>query len=186
LSIQHQAAINLVEFREFVKNKIIWPTLLENNVNIDPNIDLLINSYSYFHIGGPQSDSGLTGRKIIADTYGCDIPHGGGSFSGKDASKIDRTGAYVARYIAKNIVAAGIAKRCLITLNFLIGDKKVYKIGLNTFDTAIISNQKILAIIDRVFPLEVDDIVSSFALTRPKFQSLSTFGHFLHKNDDQQ
>jgi S-adenosylmethionine synthetase len=143
--IQHTPQIKINEFREFVSQNIIFPELRKHSsIEISSSFQLLINEHVYFVIGGPESDSGLTGRKIIADTYGCDIPHGGGGFSGKDASKIDRTGAYLARYISKNIVTAGLAKRCLITLSFALGMPEPINLGINTFHTNIIEESHIL------------------------------------------
>jgi len=137
-----------------------------------------VNPTGKFVMGGPQADAGLTGRKIIVDTYGGMGRHGGGCFSGKDPSKVDRSGAYASRYIAKNIVAAGLADQCEIQLAYAIGVAEPVSIYANTFDTGKISEEKIVELIKKVFPLKPNDILSQLRLKRPIYKKTACYGHF--------
>ncbi|MBL8509214.1 MAG: methionine adenosyltransferase domain-containing protein, partial [Chitinimonas sp.] len=137
-----------------------------------------INPTGRFVIGGPQGDSGLTGRKIIVDTYGGAAPHGGGAFSGKDPSKVDRSAAYMGRYIAKNIVAAGIARQCQVQVAYAIGIAKPVSIMVDTWETGKISNEKIVELIQRHFDLRPKGIVQSLDLLRPIYGKTAAYGHF--------
>jgi S-adenosylmethionine synthetase len=137
-----------------------------------------INPTGKFVVGGPYADAGLTGRKIIVDTYGGMGRHGGGAFSGKDPSKVDRSGAYVARYIAKNIVAAGLAGKCEVQLAYAIGVAEPVSVNVNLFNTGKISEEKITAMIRKVFPLKPGDILKQLDLKRPIYKKTASYGHF--------
>ncbi len=143
-----------------------------------PEENIFINPTGRFEIGGPHGDAGLTGRKIVVDTYGGICPHGGGAFSGKDPSKVDRSGAYAARYIAKNLVAAGIAKKCTIQLAYVIGIADPVSIFLDTHETSDVENTKIVDVIKKVFELKPAGIRKMLNLARPIYQKTSYFGHF--------
>ncbi|MDD5465165.1 MAG: methionine adenosyltransferase [Candidatus Omnitrophica bacterium] len=145
---------------------------------VDKNTKYYINQTGKFVVGGPQSDTGVTGRKIIVDTYGGIVPHGGGAFSGKDPTKVDRSAAYVARYIAKNIVAAGIAKKVLIQLSYVIGKAEPLSIFVDTFGTGKISEQKIVELIRKNFDLTPRGIIESLDLRKPIFRRTAVYGHF--------
>lgn len=176
MSIQHDEKYNKKEFEKFIKEEIILKTLKEHKLNTDVNI--IINPSGKFVIGGPIGDTGLTGRKIIVDTYGGIARHGGGAFSGKDCTKVDRSGAYMARYIAKNIVAAGLADKCEIQLSFGIGMPYPISIFVETFGTNKIENEKIIKIINEVFDLSVKGFITKLDLNKPQFKNLATYGHF--------
>lgn len=176
MSIQHDEKYNKKEFEKFVKEEIILKTLKEHKLNTDVNI--IINPSGKFVIGGPIGDTGLTGRKIIVDTYGGIARHGGGAFSGKDCTKVDRSGAYMARYIAKNIVAAGLADKCEIQLSFGIGIPHPIALYVETFGTNKISNIEIIEIINKVFDLSVKGFITKLDLKKPQFRDLATYGHF--------
>ena len=137
-----------------------------------------VNPTGRFVIGGPQGDAGLTGRKIIVDTYGGTGRHGGGAFSGKDPTKVDRSAAYAARYVAKNLVAAGVAKRLEIELAYAIGVAKPVSIAVDTFGTGIISDEKIVEIIEKVFDLRPAAIIDALNLRRPIYKQTAAYGHF--------
>ena len=137
-----------------------------------------INPTGKFVIGGPDGDAGLTGRKIIVDTYGGAAPHGGGAFSGKDPTKVDRSAAYIARYLAKNIVAAGIAKKCLIQLSYAIGVSKPLSVLINTFGTGDVSERVLESEIPKMLDLSPDGIIKHLQLLRPIYQITSAYGHF--------
>ncbi len=145
---------------------------------IDKNTKFYINQTGKFVVGGPQSDTGVTGRKIIVDTYGGIVPHGGGAFSGKDPTKVDRSAAYMARYITKNIVAAGIAEKCLIQLSYVIGKAEPLSIFIDTFGTGKISEQKIVELVRRHFDLTPAGIIKKLDLRKPVFRQTAAYGHF--------
>jgi S-adenosylmethionine synthetase len=145
---------------------------------------LLINPTGRFIIGGPMADCGLTGRKIIVDTYGGAVPHGGGAFSGKDPSKVDRSAAYMARYIAKNIVAAKLADRCLINISYAIGISEPVSFKINTFETGKISDEKLAEKLAEVFKLKPQEIIEALKLKNPIYSTTSNFGHFGRKAED--
>ena len=176
LSTQHSSDISLKDLREFVKNEIIFKVIPSSLINNTTRI--FINPTGNFVEGGPLGDSGLTGRKIIVDTYGGMARHGGGAFSGKDPSKVDRSAAYAARYIAKNIVAAKLATRCEIQLSYAIGVAEPTSTLVNTFGTGTISDEKISSIISNVFDLTPYGIISSLDLLNVKYKPTAGFGHF--------
>lgn len=176
MSIQHAENANLNEFKDFIKKNIVDYVLKEFNFNLD--YDLLINPTGRFVIGGPVGDTGLTGRKIIVDTYGGFAHHGGGAFSGKDATKIDRSAAYMARYIAKNLVAAKIADKIEIQLSYAIGLPRPQSIYINSFNSSQYNDEQIADIIEHVFDLSVEQIIKKLDLLKPIYLQTATYGHF--------
>ena len=144
---------------------------------LDENTKYFINPTGRFVVGGPQGDSGLTGRKIIVDTYGGYARHGGGAFSGKDPTKVDRSGAYAARYIAKNIVAAGLAKRCEVQLAYAIGVAKPVSVRVDTFGTGTVSEEVLAAVVPQVFALTPDGMIQMLDLRKPQYRKLAAYGH---------
>lgn len=176
MSIQHAENANLKEFKDFIKKNIVDYVLKEFNFNLD--YDLLINPTGRFVIGGPVGDTGLTGRKIIVDTYGGFAHHGGGAFSGKDATKIDRSAAYMARYIAKNLVAAKIADKIEIQLSYAIGLPRPQSIYINSFNSSKYNDEQIADIIEHVFDLSVEQIIKKLDLLKPIYLQTATYGHF--------
>ncbi|MDI9336240.1 MAG: methionine adenosyltransferase domain-containing protein, partial [Gammaproteobacteria bacterium] len=162
--------------------EIIYPTFPKNWLTNDTQY--LINPTGRFVIGGPQGDCGLTGRKIIVDTYGGACPHGGGAFSGKDPSKVDRSAAYAARYVAKNIVGAGMASKCQIQVAYAIGVAKPMNVTVNTFGTGVVSDSKLAQIILEVFDLRPKGIIRMLDLLRPIYQKTATYGHFGRSHAD--
>lgn len=176
MSIQHAKNANLNEFKDFIKKNIVDYVLKEFNFNLD--YDLLINPTGRFVIGGPVGDTGLTGRKIIVDTYGGFAHHGGGAFSGKDATKIDRSAAYMARYIAKNLVAAKIADKIEIQLSYAIGLPRPQSIYINSFNSSQYNDEQIADIIEHVFDLSVEQIIKKLDLLKPIYLQTATYGHF--------
>ena len=176
LSTQHHPDIDLKTLREAVIEEIIQPILPKNLIQGD--IKFLINPTGRFVIGGPQGDCGLTGRKIIVDTYGGAAPHGGGAFSGKDPSKVDRSAAYAARYVAKNIVAAGLAERCLVQISYAIGVAEPTSVMVDTFGTAKLPEEKIAKLVTDNFDLRPKGIVEMLDLLRPIYKKTAAYGHF--------
>lgn len=176
LSTQHHPDIAYETLREAVIEDIIKPVLPPELMNGD--IKYLINPTGRFVIGGPQGDCGLTGRKIIVDTYGGAAPHGGGAFSGKDPSKVDRSAAYMGRYIAKNIVAAGIARQCQVQVAYAIGIAKPVSIMVDTWETGKIPNDAIVKLIEKHFDLRPKGIVQALDLLRPIYGKTAAYGHF--------
>ncbi len=176
LSTQHSNDISLEDLRNYVKNEIIFDVIPENLIN--DNTKIFINPTGNFVEGGPLGDSGLTGRKIIVDTYGGMARHGGGAFSGKDPSKVDRSAAYAARYIAKNIVAAGLADRCEIQISYAIGVAQPTSTLVNTFETGTVSDDKLSSIINDVFDLTPYGIITTLNLLNVKYKPTAGFGHF--------
>jgi S-adenosylmethionine synthetase len=172
MSIQHDPDVDLDEFRSFVAEKIMKPVARSFGLNDD--FKVLVNPTGRFVIGGPQGDTGLTGRKLIVDTYGGASRHGGGSFSGKDPSKVDRSASYYARYIAKNLVAAGAADRLEVQLSYAIGVAKPISIGLSTFHTAHYADDVILEAIEKFFDARPGAIIQNFKLTTPSFRYRDT------------
>ena len=181
LSTQHDRDITLSELREAVKEEIIKPILPEKWLTTKTQYH--INPTGNFEIGGPVGDAGLTGRKIIVDTYGGMARHGGGAFSGKDPSKVDRSAAYATRYVAKNIVAAGIADRCEIQVSYAIGVAEPTSIGVDTFGTGKISNQEIVNLIREHFDLRPKGLIAMLDLKRPIYQQTASYGHFGRTED---
>lgn len=176
LSTQHREEISLKDLQEAVMEEIIKPVLPENWISKDTKY--FINPTGRFVIGGPHGDCGLTGRKIIVDTYGGMARHGGGAFSGKDPSKVDRSAAYAARYVAKNIVAAGIAERCEIQLSYAIGVAEPTSISVETFGTNKVSNEKIVELIRAHFELRPKGLIKMLDLIRPIYKATAAYGHF--------
>ena len=176
LSTQHLDNVSMQALKEVVLDEVIRPVIPEDKMAKD--VKFFINPAGRFVIGGPVADCGLTGRKIIVDTYGGMARHGGGCFSGKDPSKVDRSAAYMARYIALNIVASGIAKRAEVQLAYAIGLDKPTSIYVNTFGTAKAPDHVIAAAVDDAFDVSPYGIIKTFDLLRPIYQQLATFGHF--------
>ena len=176
LSTQHKEEISLKDLQEAVMEEIIKPVLPEAWTNADTKY--FINPTGRFVIGGPHGDCGLTGRKIIVDTYGGMARHGGGAFSGKDPSKVDRSAAYAARYVAKNIVAAGIAERCEIQLSYAIGVAEPTSISVETFGTNKVSNEKIVGLIREHFELRPKGLIKMLDLIQPIYKATAAYGHF--------
>ena len=176
LSTQHRAEVSLKVLQEAVMEEIIKPVLPTEWINEDTKY--FINPTGRFVIGGPYGDCGLTGRKIIVDTYGGMARHGGGAFSGKDPSKVDRSAAYAARYVAKNLVAAGIADRCELQLSYAIGVAEPTSISIETFGTNKISNEQIISLIRTHFELKPRGLIKMLDLLRPIYRSTAAYGHF--------
>ena len=176
LSTQHSKEISLEMIREFVIEEIINKVMPSNYLN--KNTKIFVNPTGSFIDGGPMGDCGLTGRKIIVDTYGGMARHGGGAFSGKDPSKVDRSAAYISRYVAKNIVGSGLAKKCEIQLSYAIGIAEPTSISINTFNTGTIDDKRISEIIKEVFDLTPFGIINTLDLLNRKYQPTAVFGHF--------
>ena len=176
VSTQHAPEMELKDIREAVIEEIIKPTLPKELIKGD--IKFLVNPTGRFVIGGPQGDCGLTGRKIIVDTYGGAAPHGGGAFSGKDPSKVDRSAAYAGRYVAKNIVAAGLASRCLVQISYAIGVAQPTSIMVETYGTGKVSNEVLTALVREHFDLRPKGIVKMLDLLRPIYTKTAAYGHF--------
>jgi S-adenosylmethionine synthetase len=176
LSTQHAPDMTLDKIREAAIEEIIKPVLPKELIKGE--IKYLVNPTGRFVIGGPQGDCGLTGRKIIVDTYGGAAPHGGGAFSGKDPSKVDRSAAYAGRYVAKNIVAAGLASKCLIQISYAIGVARPTSVWVTTYGTGKVSDEKIAELVKKHFDLRPKGIVQMLDLLRPIYQSTAAYGHF--------
>ncbi|MGO0305346.1 methionine adenosyltransferase [Endozoicomonas acroporae] len=176
LSTQHSPDVSLDEIRREVLEQIIKPVFPEGWLHEDTKYH--INPTGIFVIGGPVGDCGLTGRKIIVDTYGGMARHGGGAFSGKDPSKVDRSAAYAGRYVAKNIVAAGLADRCEIQVSYAIGVSEPTSISINTFGTGKVSDERIVELVREYFDLRAGGLVKMLDLKRPIYQSTAAYGHF--------
>ena len=176
LSTQHSPEMSLETIREAVIEDIIKPVLPQELIKGD--VKYLVNPTGRFVIGGPQGDCGLTGRKIIVDTYGGSAPHGGGAFSGKDPSKVDRSAAYAGRYIAKNIVAAGLASKCLIQISYAIGVALPTSVWVTSYGTGKISDEKIAELVKKHFDLRPKGIVQMLELLRPIYTNTAAYGHF--------
>lgn len=177
MSIQHDDDIDMNEFKEYIHENIMKKVIASFGFNTD--FKYLINPTGRFVIGGPAGDTGLTGRKIIVDTYGGSCEHGGGAFSGKDPTKVDRSAAYMARYMAKNLVAAGVADRLQIQLSYAIGVNEPLSIAIKTYHTAKYDDATILAVIKKVFDCRPGMIIKNFCLRKPSFryQDLTNYGH---------
>jgi S-adenosylmethionine synthetase len=176
LSTQHSPDVSLEQIREAVIEEVIKPVLPKELIKGD--IKYLVNPTGRFVIGGPHGDAGLTGRKIIVDTYGGAAPHGGGAFSGKDPSKVDRSAAYAGRYVAKNIVAAGLADKCLVQISYAIGVAQPTSIMVTTYGTGKVSDEKITALVKKHFDLRPKGIVHMLDLLRPIYLKTAAYGHF--------
>lgn len=176
ISTQHDPSIANATIREDIIDEVIRKVIPKKY--FDEDVKVLVNPTGSFVIGGPIGDSGLTGRKIIVDTYGGAAPHGGGAFSGKDATKVDRSGAYYARYVAKNLVAAGLCDKCQIQVAYAIGVEEPVSINVNTFSTGKVDDEKILDIINKVFDFRPQNIIDELELKEPVFGDTAKYGHF--------
>ncbi|MBM3345613.1 MAG: methionine adenosyltransferase [Betaproteobacteria bacterium] len=176
LSTQHRPGVTHKQIEEAIIEQVIKPVLPKNLVK--GRINYLVNPTGAFEIGGPKGDCGLTGRKIIVDTYGGSAPHGGGAFSGKDPTKVDRSAAYAARYVAKNVVAAGLASRCQIQVSYAIGVAKPTSVMVTTFGTGRVSDEKLSEIVSRHFDLRPKGIIQMLDLLRPIYEKTASYGHF--------
>ncbi|MGI6175069.1 MAG: methionine adenosyltransferase [Christensenellales bacterium] len=176
VSAQHSGDYTIENVRAGLYDEVIQKTVPAHL--IDKNTRIYINPTGRFVIGGPNGDSGLTGRKIIVDTYGGYAPHGGGAFSGKDPTKVDRSAAYAARYVAKNVVAAGLARKCEVALSYAIGVAQPTSVAVNTFGTGMISNEALSELIQRHFDLRPGAILESLQLRRPIYRQTAAYGHF--------
>ncbi len=175
VSSQHSADISLKQLRSDIEEFVIRPVIPE--VLLDENTKIFINPTGRFVVGGPQGDSGLTGRKIIVDTYGGYSRHGGGAFSGKDPTKVDRSAAYAARYIAKNIVAAGLADKCEVQLSYAIGVAEPISVLIDTFGTGKADEDKLSEAVSKVFDLRPSAIIEMLDLRKPQYRQLASYGH---------
>ncbi len=176
VSSQHDDVIDIDTLRDDIKREVILPVIDQNL--LDEDTKYFINPTGRFVIGGPQGDSGHTGRKIIVDTYGGYASHGGGAFSGKDPTKVDRSGAYAARYVAKNVVAAGLAKACEVQLAYAIGVAEPVSLRIDTRGTGTISDSEIAERVTKVFDLTPGGIIKTLDLRRPIYQQTAAYGHF--------
>ena len=176
LSTQHEPTVSLEQIRHDMIEDVIKPTLPSDL--FDENTRIFVNPTGRFVVGGPQGDSGLTGRKIIVDTYGGSAPHGGGAFSGKDPTKVDRSAAYMARYIAKNIVAAGLASKCQLELAYAIGVAEPVSVLVDTFGTGKLSDWHLGELVRKCFDLRPASIIRTLDLRRPIYQQVAAYGHF--------
>ena len=176
LSTQHSPDISLPELQEAVKQEIILPVIPEKWIHNETKFH--INPTGQFIIGGPVGDCGLTGRKIIVDTYGGMARHGGGAFSGKDPTKVDRSAAYAGRYVAKNIVASGLADKCEIQISYAIGVSEPTSISIDTYSTGKLEDHKIAAIVSENFDLRPRGLIEMLDLNRPIYQKTAAYGHF--------
>ena len=175
VSTQHAAEASLEQIRRDMIELVIKPTVPAELM--DENTKIYVNPTGRFVIGGPQGDSGLTGRKIIVDTYGGSAPHGGGAFSGKDPTKVDRSAAYAARYVAKNVVAAGLASKCQVQLAYAIGVARPVSVLVETFGTGVVSDEKLEEAVEKVFDLRPTAIIRDLDLRRPIYRQLAAYGH---------
>ncbi len=175
VSTQHKEDVTLEQLRKDILEKVIKPVIPENLLDEDTKI--YINPTGRFVVGGPQGDSGLTGRKIIVDTYGGYARHGGGAFSGKDPTKVDRSAGYAARYVAKNIVAAGLAKKCEVQIAYAIGVAEPVSVLVDTFGTNTVSEEKISEAVSKVFDLRPQEIIKTLDLRKPIYRKLAAYGH---------
>jgi S-adenosylmethionine synthetase len=176
LSTQHHPDVSHAQIQEAVIEEIIKPVMPAAMMNSD--VRYLVNPTGRFVIGGPMGDAGLTGRKIIVDTYGGAAPHGGGAFSGKDPTKVDRSAAYAGRYVAKNIVAAGLATKCLVQVAYAIGVARPVSLMVNTFGTGKISDERIAKLVEAHFDLRPKAIIQTLNLLRPIYTRTASYGHF--------
>jgi S-adenosylmethionine synthetase len=176
ISTQHSALVSNETLREDITEKIVNRVVPEHMM--DKNTKILINPTGRFVVGGPQGDAGVTGRKIIVDTYGGAAPHGGGAFSGKDPTKVDRSACYMARYVAKNVVASGLADRCMVQLAYAIGVAEPVSVLIDTFGTGNVPDEKISELVREHFTLTPRGIIETLDLRRPIYKKTAAFGHF--------
>lgn len=177
-AVAHDEKTSAEQVRKDVIKKIFAPVLKKYKFDLPKDEDIVVNGTGLWHIPGPSSDAGLTGRKIVVDTYGGYARVGGGAFSGKDPSKVDRSGAYVARFIAKNIVAAGLASKCEVGLAYVIGQAKPLMQTIETFGTAKVSEKELMAFKDKLIDTSVTEIIKSLKLLRPIYSNTAAYGHF--------
>ncbi|HHZ18191.1 MAG TPA: methionine adenosyltransferase [Acholeplasmataceae bacterium] len=176
VSAQHRETVTSDELRKVIIDEVIKPVIPAGFLDEDTKI--FVNPTGRFVIGGPKGDSGLTGRKIIVDTYGGAARHGGGAFSGKDPTKVDRSAAYMARYVAKNLVAAGAAERLEVSLSYVIGYNEPVAVSVDTFETSPYRDEDLIALIRETFPLSPKGIIAYFDLCRPIYRQVAAYGHF--------
>lgn len=176
ISSQHSPEMSLSQIKDDITYEVIKEVIPDHF--IDENTKILVNPTGRFVIGGPPGDTGLTGRKIIIDTYGGTARHGGGAFSGKDPTKVDRSAAYAARYVAKNIVAAELADRCEVQLSYAIGIAEPLSININTYGTGKVKESRLVALVEEIFDLRPSAIIEKFSLLRPIYRPLAVYGHF--------
>ena len=176
VSTQHSPEVELEQIRRDMIDLVIRPTIPASLMDNDTKI--FVNPTGRFVVGGPQGDSGLTGRKIIVDTYGGSAPHGGGAFSGKDPTKVDRSAAYAARWVAKNIVAAGLADRCQVQLAYAIGVARPVSVRVDTFGTGTVADDRLEDVVDQLFDLRPTAIINRLNLRRPIYRQIAAYGHF--------
>jgi S-adenosylmethionine synthetase len=184
ISSQHSELISTRELREGIREKVITPVIEEVGIPIDDDTKIYINPTGRFVIGGPQGDCGLTGRKIIVDTYGGVGSHGGGAFSGKDPTKVDRSASYMSRHIAKNIVAAKLATRVQVQVAYAIGVVEPVSVLVNSFNTGVVADDKIAEAVREVFPLQPLQLIDYLELRRPIFKKTAAYGHFGRNDPD--
>lgn len=180
LSSQHNESVSTEQLRKDLKELVIDKVMPEKY--LDANTKYYINPTGRFEVGGPKGDSGLTGRKIIVDTYGGKCPHGGGAFSGKDPTKVDRSATYMARYVAKNIVAAGLADECQIQVAYAIGVAKPVSVMVNTFGTGVLTDEQLADVIVKEFDLRPSAIIEKLDLKKPVYKQTASYGHFGKQN----
>ncbi len=176
VSAQHNEEVSIEDLRKDIKNEVILAVIPKEL--LDHNTKFLINPTGRFVVGGPAADTGLTGRKNIVDTYGGYAKNGGGSFSGKDPTKVDRSASYMLRYVAKNIVASGLADKCEIQISYAIGVSAPVSIAVDTFNTSLLSDEELVSIIEENFDLTPEGIIDTLDLRRPIYKSVSCYGHF--------
>ena len=181
IACQHDPDVSLEKIRRDIIRTVITPVCKKF---LDKKTRYYVNNTGRFVIGGQMGDTGLTGRKNVVDSYGPGIPIGGGSFSGKDPTKVDRSGAYMARYVAKNIVASGLAKKCKVEIAYVIGGATPTAVYIDSFGTAKISNQKLEEIVPKIFDLSPGGIIQQLDLLRPIYSKTAAFGHFGRNNKD--
>ena len=177
-AVAHSESVSAAEVRETIINQVLSPVINDYGFELPISSSIIINGTGLWHIPGPESDAGLTGRKIVVDTYGGYARVGGGAFSGKDPSKVDRSGAYAARYIAKNIVASGLAKKCEVGLAYVIGNPKPLMQTIDTFGTSSLSEKALKDYQDSLIDTSVNGIIEELDLRRPIYQPTSAYGHF--------
>ena len=175
ISTQHSPDLSLQDLKELMVEELIKKVIPKKYLK---STQYIVNPGGQFVVGGPEADSGLTGRKIIVDTYGGHGAHGGGSFSGKDPSKVDRSGAYIARHIAKNLVASGILKKCLIQISYAIGKKEPISVYVNDYGTSKKSTKELSDIVMQNWDLTPQGIINELDLLKPRYRKTSTYGHF--------
>jgi S-adenosylmethionine synthetase len=175
VAVHHNPEMHHDEIKKQIIEHVVKPVC---GKWLDSRTTYYVNETGVFAIGGPEADTGMTGRKTIVDTYGGMARHGGGCFSGKDPSKVDRSGAYAARYIAKNIVASGLADKCEVQIAYSIGVAKPVAIYLDTFGTGKIPEEKLAHLVEKHFPLKPAEIISAFKLKRPIYRKTAAYGHF--------